>query len=402
MVYTQSWLTEAAAVRTEDLIATRRTLHRRPELGFQEIRTAELVARRLGAIPGVEQIRTGVGKTGVTALIRGGRSGPTLLLRADIDALPILEETGAEYASTVPGVMHACGHDGHTAVLLTVAAILAEHREHWAGTALLVFQPAEEILTGAQAMIDDGVLGHAGSAVSATLGLHLANWLPVGQVGIRVGPSFAAVDKVTITVTGKGGHGAMPHLAVDPVYTAAQMVLSLQQILSREISPLDRAVLSICQIVGGSAFNIIPETVTLIGTVRTFDMELRARIARRIEEIASGVAAAGSARATVQIEAGPPPVVNAQTMCDVVYAAATAAIGQSQVVTPDITMGGDDVALFLNAAPGCYFLVGTRDSARGFDAPHHHPRFDIAEEGMVTAVTVFAAAALCYLGSSLA
>ncbi len=211
----------------EELVATRRQLHRNPELGFHETETATLVAARLRAIDGVEDIHERVGGTGVTAVIRGARPGPVLLCRADIDALPIHEATGASYASTRDGVMHACGHDGHTSILLAVARVLAARRAEFAGTAFLVFQPAEEILTGAQAMLDDGVMDLAGGPVAATLGLHLSNWLPLGVVGVRVGPSFAAVDRFTATITGRGGHGAAPHQAIDPIVTAAEAVLAL-------------------------------------------------------------------------------------------------------------------------------------------------------------------------------
>jgi len=391
--------TTAGAVEAlrEELVETRRRLHRAPELGFQEINTAMLIAARLRAMPGVEDIREGVGGTGVTALIRGDRPGPVLLLRADIDALPIHEATGAAYASTVDGVMHACGHDGHTAILLAVARLLAERRESIAGTAFLVFQPAEEILTGAQAMLDDGLWNMLGAPIDATLGLHLANWLPLGTVGVRVGPSFAAVDRFVVTITGRGGHGAHPDQAIDPIVTAAETVLSLQRVVSREVSPLERAVLSVCQIDSGTAFNIIPQEARLVGTVRTFNPQVRVAIAAAMERIVAGVAAAGAATHRLEIEAGPPAVVNDAAMCDIVRRVAAPVVGPANVIEPDPTMGGDDVALFLQRAPGCYFLVGSADPSRGLDAPHHHPRFDIAEEALTTAATVFADAALAYL-----
>jgi len=391
--------TTASAVEAlcEELVETRRHLHREPELGFQEVNTAALIAARLRATPGVEDIREGVGGTGVTALIRGGRPGPVLLLRADIDALPIHEATGAAYASTVDGVMHACGHDGHTAILLAVARLLAERREAIAGTAFLVFQPAEEILTGARAMLDDGLWDIPGAPISATLGLHLANWLPLGKVGVRVGPSFAAVDRFVVTITGRGGHGAHPDQAIDPIVTAAETVLSLQRVVSREVSPLERAVLSVCQIESGTAFNIIPQEARLVGTVRTFNPQVRAAIAAAMERIVAGMAAAGAATHRLEIEAGPPAVVNDAAMCDIVRRVAAPVVGPTNVIEPDPTMGGDDVALLLQRAPGCYFLVGSADPSRGLDAPHHHPRFDIAEEALTTAATVFADAALAYL-----
>jgi len=388
---------EMVEAMREELVATRRQLHRNPELGFHETETAALVAARLRAIDGVEDIHERVGGTGVTAVIRGARPGPVLLCRADIDALPIHEATGASYASTRDGVMHACGHDGHTSILLAVARVLAARRAEFAGTAFLLFQPAEEILTGAQAMLDDGVMDLAGGPVAATLGLHLSNWLPLGVVGVRVGPSFAAVDRFTATITGRGGHGASPHQAIDPIVTAAEAVLALQRIVSREINPLDRAVLSVCRIDGGSAFNIIPPSVDLEGTVRTFNPDVRAAIAAKMERVLAGVSLAGEARHELTIETGPPAVVNSIDMCNLVRQAAVPVVGAANVIESDPTMGGDDVALFLERAPGCYFLVGSSDPARGYDAAHHHPRFNFAEEALTTAATVFADAALAYL-----
>ncbi|HZS90825.1 MAG TPA: amidohydrolase [Chloroflexota bacterium] len=381
----------------EEMIETRRRLHRLPELGFQEVDTAALIAARLRAIEGVDEIHEGVGRTGVTALIRGARPGPVLLLRADIDALPIREATGAPYASTRDGAMHACGHDGHTAILLSVARVLAARRDRFGGTAFLVFQPAEEILTGAQAMLNDGVWDLAGGPIAAALGLHLSNWLPLGTVGVRSGPFFAAVDRFTVTITGKGGHGAHPDQAIDPIVTAAETILSLQRVVSREVPPLKPAVLSVCQVQSGTAFNIIPEEAHLVGTVRSFEAEVRRDVAESMERIVAGVAAASGARHRLEIEAGPPAVVNDAAMCDLVRRVAAPVVGQDQVIEAEPTMGGDDVALFLQRVPGCYFLVGSSDPSRGLDAAHHHPRFDFAEEALTTAATVFADAALSYL-----
>lgn len=393
---TRTRVAELCAEMTE----TREHLHRYPELGYEEVETAAYIAARLRGIDGVEEVRQGVGKTGVTAVIHGRAPGPTLLLRSDIDALPIHEATGALYASTRDGVMHACGHDGHISILLTVARVLAERRDELMGTAFLVFQPAEEILTGAQTMLDDGLLDLAGGPVTATLGLHLANWLPLGTVGVRVGASFAAVDRFTISINGRGGHGAMPHLTADPLMAAAETVLSLQRIVSREVSPLQPAVLSVCQMEGGSAFNIIPSEARLVGTIRTFDPGVRAAISERVERVVSGVARASGVEQRLEIEAGPPSVVSDAAMCALVRAAAAPVVGPDQVIEPERTMGGDDVALLLNRAPGCYFLVGSSDPARGLDAPHHHPRFDFAEEALATAATVFADTALAYLNDT--
>src|SRR5947209_3378964 len=378
----------------EELIATRRQLHREPELSEQESATAALVAARLREIDGVEAIRGGVGGTGVTASIRGAGSGRTLLLRADIDALPIQEATGAPYASTRDGVMHACGHDGHTAILLGVARVLAAQRERFRGNAFLVFQPAEEIGAGAQAMIADGLWELPGAPVDATLGLHLISRMPVGRVGVRVGPSAAGADTFAITMFGRGGHGATPHMAIDPISTAAELVLALQRIISRELAADAPAVLSVCSIHAGTAANIIPEEARLMGTIRTYSQEVRSAIVEKMERIAAGVAAAGGCRHSLDIAEGTPPVVNEERMCELVRATAIELLGPDNVLQPDPIFAGDDVAYFLNEAPGCYFNVGAGDASRGIDAPHHHPRFDIAEESLAIGATVLAEAAL--------
>jgi amidohydrolase len=383
----------------EELIATRRQLHREPELSGQEHATAALIASRLGEIEGVEAIRTGVGGTGVTASIRGAGPGRTLLLRADIDALPIQEATGAPYASIRDGVMHACGHDGHTAILLTVARALAEQRDLFNGTAFLVFQPAEELGSGAQAMIDDGLWNLAAEPVDATLGLHLISGMPVGTVGVRVGPSAAGADAFEIVLTGRGGHGAMPEQTVDPICTAAEMVLALQRIRSRELAASVPAVISVCTVHGGTADNIIPEEVRLTGTIRTYSPEVRAQILEKVERITAGVAAAGGCRYDLEITMGLPPVVNEETMVALVRETAAELVGREQVVQPEPILASDDVALFLDHAPGCYFTVGAGDPERGFDAPHHHPRFDLTEESLVIGATVFAETALRYLSA---
>ncbi len=399
MVMTESIEAALEAAR-EELIATRRRLHREPELSFHETETAAFITARLRAIEGIESVSERVGGTGVTALLRGAHPGPILLLRADIDALPIQEATGAPYASIRDGVMHACGHDGHTAILLGVARALAAQRDRLHGSAFLVFQPAEEIGQGARAMIDAGLWDLAGDPVAATLGLHLANWLPVGTVGVRVGPTFAAGTKFAITIAGRGGHGAMPYLCADPLLTAAELAVSLQRIVSHEVSPLTPAVLSIGQLHAGTAPNIIPDEAWLAGTLRTYAPEVRDTILEKMERMAAGIAAAGATRHCLEIQGNLPAVVNDGVMCDLVRATATEVVGAAHVIEPDPVLASDDVAVFLEHAPGCYFLVGSCDPARGFDAPHHHPRFDIAEEVLVTAAQVFAGTALRYLAAS--
>ena len=268
----------------------RRDFHLHPELGFREVRTGGIVAKELEAL-GIE-VTKGVGKTGVVGLLEGAKPGPTLLLRFDMDALPIVEETGAEYASQNNGVMHACGHDGHTAIGLTVAKMLNARRDQLAGTIKFCFQPSEEgnngeEVGGAEMMMRDGVLDSP--KVDMTLALHLWNEKPLGWVGVAAGPVMAGADIFTVKVIGKGGHGAIPNAAIDPVIAAANIVNALQSIVSRNVAPLETAVVSVTTIHGGTAFNVIPQAVTLEGTIRTFDNGVRQKVVERFEQIARGV-----------------------------------------------------------------------------------------------------------------
>ncbi len=260
------FLAEAQAL-FEYTQSMRRDFHAHPELGFQEVRTAGIVTRELTAL-GLE-VHPGVGGTGVVALLEGSKPGPVVLVRADMDALPIHEETGASYASQNEGVMHACGHDGHTAVLLTVAKMLTAHRNEFSGTVKFMFQPAEEGMGGAEKMLESGILDNP--KVDVALALHVWNEKPVGWIGISSGPAMAGAEIFKIKVVGKGGHGAVPHLAVDPILAAAQIVSALQGIVSRNIAPLQTAVVSVCTIHGGETFNVIPPAVEMTGTIRTFE-----------------------------------------------------------------------------------------------------------------------------------
>jgi len=279
------FLSEAQAL-FEYTQSMRRDFHAHPELGFHEVRTAGIVAKELTAL-GLE-VHTGVGGTGVVALIEGAKPGPVVLVRADMDALPIHEETGAPYASQNPGVMHACGHDGHTAVLLTVAKMLNAHRSQLSGTVKFMFQPAEEGMGGAEKMIEDGVLENP--KVDVALALHVWNEKPVGWVGIASGPAMAGAEIFKIKVRGKGGHGAVPHLAVDPILAAAQVVSALQGIVARNIAPLQTAVVSVCTIHGGETFNVIPPAVEMTGTIRTFEPAVRTRVLERFEKTVHSIA----------------------------------------------------------------------------------------------------------------
>jgi amidohydrolase len=386
-------LAAAVAEAMPRMVALRRDLHQHPELSFQEHRTASVIAARLRAA-GLT-VQEGVGRTGVVGLLEGGRPGPTVALRSDVDALPILEEEGRPYRSATPGVMHACGHDGHAAVGVTVAEILAPHRAALPGRLKFIFQPAEETVGGAQAMIADGVL--EAPHVDQVLGLHLWNYLPVGSVGVRNGPIFASADELTIVVRGRGGHGAMPHDAVDPVIVAAHLITALQTIVSREAPPLEPAVLTIGMIQGGTAFNIIPERVEMRGTLRAFNPALRERLLARVAAQARDLGTAFRAEVDVTTRLGCAVVMNDRQMADLVREATSAELGAAAVVETPGTTGGDDMADFLALRPGCYFLVGSGNPDRGLDRSHHNPGFDFDEAALGVAARVLARAALTAL-----
>ncbi|MBM3266878.1 MAG: amidohydrolase [Candidatus Sericytochromatia bacterium] len=378
-----------------ELYELRRQIHQQPELGFEETRTARLVASRLEGL-GLE-VQTGVARTGIVALVRGARPGRTVLVRADMDALPVAEETSAPYKSQVPGVMHACGHDGHTAVLIGLAKVLAAKREQIAGTVKLVFQPAEEGPGGAEPMIAAGVLEDP--KVDAAIGFHLWNNLPVGQVGVRPGPIMAATDQVDITIKGKGGHGAKPHLSVDAVVVASHVVTGLQSIVSRMVNPLHSAVITMGTINGGFRHNVIAPAVSLSGTVRTYEKGLRDEMPRRIERMVRGICEAMGATYAIDYVRVYPPTVNDPAMTDLVRAAAAKVVGADNVIHVEPSMGGEDMSYFLDAVPGSYFFLGSANSERGLDQPHHSPGFDFDEAALPIGLQVLQQAVFDYLGS---
>jgi amidohydrolase len=373
----------------------RRDFHRHPELGFREFRTGGIVAKELAAL-GIE-VTKGVGKTGVVALLEGAKPGPTLLLRFDMDALPILEETGAEYASQNQGVMHACGHDGHTAIGLTVAKMLFAHRDQLAGTIKFCFQPSEEgnngeEVGGAEMMMRDGLL--ESPKVDMTLSLHLWNEKPLGWLGITKGPIMAGADIFTVRIAGRGGHGAIPDAAVDPIVAAANFVNALQTIVSRNVSPLDTAVVSVTSIHGGTAFNVIPPEVRLEGTIRTFDHAVRQRVVERFEQIARGVAEGMGCQVDVEIKRITPALVNDEALASRVRETAQRVLSASTLDLEYQTMTAEDMAFMQEKVPGCYFFVGSNDRARGLDYGHHHPKFDFNEEALIRGAALMAAAAM--------
>jgi amidohydrolase len=385
------------AARRPRLVELRRYFHMHPELSNEEHATAATIAGHLREV-GLD-VSEGVGGTGVVGLLRGGAPGPTLLVRADIDALPIEERNQSEYASRAPGKMHACGHDGHTAIALVLAEVLAARRAALHGNVKLAFQPAEEHASGAEAMVADGVLRDP--AVDATIGLHLWSPLRVGEVIVQPGPFFASADLLTLRVRGRGGHGAMPHQNVDPIVAAAQIVLAAQTLVSREISPFHPAVLTFGTIQGGTAANIVADEVELRGTVRAYAPEDRVHLLRRLEELAEGVAGALRASAELELNTHCGPCVNDTAITERVRQAAVATVGAEHLFAGDGRQSvSDDMAVFLEAAPGCYFLVGVGNPERGIDAPHHSNRFDLDEDALPIGLEILARVTLELLSNS--
>jgi amidohydrolase len=373
----------------------RRDFHMHPELGFREIRTGGIVAKELEAL-GIE-VTKGVGKTGVVGLLEGTKPGPTLLLRFDMDALPILEQTGADYASQNEGVMHACGHDGHMAIGLTVAKMLNAHRDQLSGTVKFCFQPSEEgtngeEIGGAEMMIRDGLL--EAPNVDMALALHLWNEEPLGWLGITGGPTMAGADLFTVKVTGRGGHGAIPQAAIDPVVASAQMITALQTIVSRNIAPLDTAVVSVTSVHSGTAFNVIPQEATLEGTIRAFEEGTRQKVLERFEQIVRGTAQALGCQAEITIKRVTPPLVNDVTISEQVQETSRRLLPGSDLRTAAyLTMGAEDAAFLLEKVNGCFFFVGSANRERNLDYGHHHPKFDFDEEALIRGSALMAAAA---------
>ncbi len=397
MVKTLS-LADAAWEIGPQVVADRRYLHQHPELGFQEENTARFVAGKLRGL-GIETT-TGVAKTGVVGILHGGMPGKTVLLRADMDALPIDELNDVPYKSATPGVMHACGHDAHTAMLLGVARLLAERRETIKGTVKFVFQPSEESFPGgAKPMIDAGVLENP--HVDAAFGVHIGQDLPVGTIGVVTGPSNAASDGFVATIKGVGGHAARPHGSVDPIVVAAQCIGALQTLISREVNPLRQAVITVGSLHAGTVANIIPEEAIMKATVRTFDPWVRQNLAERIPALIKGIATAMRAEADVQYRLGYPTLVNDAAMSDLVREVAREVVGPERLIEREPGMGGEDMAYFLQQVPGCFFRIGSRNPERGLTYGHHHPRFDIDDEGALPiGVAAVASVALRFLNGA--
>jgi hippurate hydrolase len=362
-----------------DIAAWRRDIHEHPELLYDVRRTAAFVADRLREF-GCDEIATGLGRTGVVGVIKGrrpaGDGGVKVIgLRADMDALPIQEETNLPYASKTPGKMHACGHDGHTAMLLGAARYLAETR-NFAGEAVVIFQPAEEGGAGAAAMIKDGLMDRF--RVDQVYGMHNVPGIPLGSFAIRPGPIMAATDAVDFRIEGHGGHAARPHLCVDPVLAGSQLVIALQSIVSRNVDPLESAVISVCEFHAGSTRNVIPQTVELGGTVRTLKADMRDLVEKRIREVAAGVAQVTGTRIDVKFQRGYPVTVNHAGQTETAIRIAKEIAGDNNVHETPPMMGAEDFSYMLEARPGAFIFVGNGDSA-GL----HHPAYNFNDDAIV-------------------
>jgi len=380
-----------AAAMAEELTDCRRDLHRNPELGFEVHRTAGLVTERLRAL-GAE-VRTGVGRTGVVGILRAERAtGPAVLLRADMDALPVQEVGGRPYGSQVPGRMHACGHDGHTAMLLGAAQLLASDRSRLLRDVVLLFQPAEEGGGGALAMIQDGALDVV--PVGQAYALHLWGHLPAGTARVRVGPIMAAQDEFTGRFRGRAGHGALPHQALDPIVAAAHALTALQTVVSRSVDPVEPAVVTVGSFHAGSAPNVIPDEAVFEGTLRSFSEPVRETLRRRVRGVLEGTAAAHGCRAEMELRPGYPAVVNAAEAVARVREAGAVVFGPEGILDTPPLAAAEDFAYFAQRVPSAFVLVGAANVARGITAPNHASDFDLDESVLPLGAELLARLAL--------
>lgn len=368
------------------LVNWRRQLHQKPELGFREKLTAQFVSQKLSEWGIQHQIQ--VAETGIVAVIPGQHPGPVLAIRADMDALPIQEQNDVPYRSQHDGVMHACGHDGHTAIALGTAYYLAQHQQELTGTIKIIFQPAEEGPGGAKPMIEAGALKNPD--VDAIIGLHLWNNLPLGTVGVRSGALMAAVELFDCVIQGRGGHGAMPHQTVDAVLVGSQVVNALQTIVARNVDPIKAGVVTVGTFHAGHAHNVIPHTAELGGTVRYFDPVFDGFFGRRVDEIIAGICQSHGATYTLNYWQLYPATINDAGMADLVRSVAETVVETETGVVPECqTMGGEDMSFFLQEVPGCYFFLGSANPQLDLAYPHHHPRFDFDETALGMGVEMF-------------
>ncbi|MEA5616755.1 M20 family metallopeptidase [Cronbergia sp. UHCC 0137] len=370
------------------LIEWRRRIHQRPELGFQEKITAEFITQKLQNW-GIEH-QTGIAETGIVAIIKGEKPGveKVLAIRADMDALPVQELNEVPYCSQHDGVMHACGHDGHTAIALGTAYHLQHHRQDFSGTVKIIFQPAEEGPGGAKPMIEAGVLKNP--EVEAIIGLHLWNGLDLGTIGVRSGAFMAAVDFFNCTILGKGGHGALPHQTIDSVVVAAQIVNALQTIVARNVNPLDSAVVTIGELHAGTRMNVIADTARMSGSIRYFNIDLADFFKQRIEQIIAGICQSHGANYDLEYVNLYPPVINDGKIAELVRTVAEEVVETPLGIIPECQiMGSEDMSFFLQEVPGCYFFLGSANHEKKLDYPHHHPRFDFDETALAMGVEIF-------------
>jgi amidohydrolase len=381
---TTAHLNSLAESIREEVINWRRYLHANPEVSFHEEKTAQYVFDTLSTFGNLELSRPT--KNSVMARLIGAHPGKTLAIRADMDALPITEENTFEFVSKNPGVMHACGHDGHTSMLLGTAKVLSSLQEHIHGEVRFLFQHAEELYPGgAEEMVEAGVM----DGVDMVIGTHLWATMPVGKIGLAYGPMMAAPDTFFLTLHGKGGHAALPHQTIDTIAIGAQVVTNLQHIVSRTVDPLDNLVLSVTKFVAGTTHNVIPGTVEMMGTVRSFDQTLRESMPERMERIIKGITEAHEATYEFKYVFGYRPVINTDSVVRVLEETAQEVLGAESIDLMKPNMGGEDFSAFLTKAPGAFFYVGAGNEAKGIIYPHHHPRFTIDEDALDHGVKMF-------------
>ncbi|MBK8559810.1 amidohydrolase [Candidatus Amarobacter glycogenicus] len=365
----------------ERVLSTRRDFHQHPELSWHEQRTQGVILERLRSL-GVAEVRP-IARTGVTGLVKGGQPGRCVLWRADMDALPVPEKSSLSFASQNENVMHACGHDAHMAIGLGLAEVLQQRREDLAGSVRFVFQPAEEAAGGAQACIADGVLDSP--HVDVALGLHISADIPLGAINVAPGPFFAAPTAFRITIEGRGGHAAAPHQSIDAVVVAAYVITALQTVVSRSMPPAETAVLTVGKIAGGYRGNVIAESATMTGTIRSYTDAVREMMLRRTEEIVAGVCASFGATYEFDHQTSCPPLVNDPGVAEFVRAAGIQYFGEANILAAP-TMGAEDMGVFLEKRPGCYFWLGARNERKGIAGRHHDPAFVIDEDALLVGV----------------
>lgn len=377
-------LKELAQKHHESVISLRRHFHTHPELSNQEFNTQKKIMEILTEL-GLEP--KAIAQTGVMADLKGAKPGRCIAIRADMDALPVQDECGKPYQSVNPGVCHACGHDGHVSMLLGVAKMLTDYKDHLCGTIRFLFQPSEEKFPGgAKAMIQNGAL----NGVAAIIGAHLWQPVPVGSIGIRSGRFMASPDEFTITIQGKGGHGSMPHQTIDVLLTASQIAVALNTIVSRNIDPLEQAVLSLGYLHAGDTFNIIPDKAVIKGTVRSFDRAIHTIIFERIHAITKGICESAGAVYQIDSPDSYPPLINEATTTQEIIAAANESLGADKVITVNPSMGGEDFSYYLEKVPGAFMFVGAGNEAKGIIYPQHHPKYDIDENALAYGMEVMA------------